>query len=200
MPPLVIPNAVLVRLIWTNGGTPYAVNVLGARNPGAVSITQALTNTVGSAIKGAVASSGLADELSNVVALANVGMRNIAIANQPEFLDAAVPAGGVAAVALLPPQVSLCVTLRTALAGRSFRGRVFLPGFTEDSNDTGGSASADARTAGVAFITAVQDALDGSGLNLAVLSRTVPTATDVSAILVRDAVWDTQRRRATPGI
>jgi hypothetical protein len=60
----------------------------------------------------------------------------------------------------------------------------------------------------VAFVTGIQNALIASGLNLGVIHRPtedpLPVSagfiTTVTAIVCRDAVWDTQRRRAIPGI
>jgi hypothetical protein len=45
---------------------------------------------------------------------------------------------GAEAAEALPSEVALCMTLRTAIRGRSYRGRVFLGGFTEVLNTAGG--------------------------------------------------------------
>lgn len=214
MPKLVIPQGVLVRLIWNRGGVGHAVNVLGALNPGAVAITQGLTNTVGAAVKAALVSSNLDDSLGSDYSLAQVGLRNIAVEDQAEFLDANAAQPGLEATALLPPQIALVVTLRTALAGPSFRGRVFLGGFTEASNEATSTCTAGSAANAVSFISGVSSALTASGFTLAVLSRprdAEPLAlppkpawagrgTGVTAIVTRNLVWDTQRRRAVPGI
>ena len=212
MPAVVVTNAGFCRLIWTQGGVPYAVNVLGIQNTATVTITQTLTNTVGTAIKASLASSQLNAQLGPTIALSQIGLRSIHVANQPEFLDSGSPAPGTATGDVLPPQVSLCVTLRTALAGRSFRGRVFLPGFAESANGAAGAANAAVGTAAAAFLNAVNNNLSTSGLQMAIVSRPVHdaagaviragfvTAVITGGIVVRDLVWDTQRRRAIPGI
>lgn len=205
MAQLIVPNAAQMRLIWANGGQLYALNVLGVV-ANAVAITQALTNTVGAAVKAAFTSSSLNGGVGTAITLANVGLRDIRTANQAEFLDSGGAVAGTSAGDLLPPQTALVVTLRTAQAGRSFRGRVYLPGFTEGVNTPGGASSW--VTAPVTFITAIKSALVTSGMDLGVLSRPAPDAlpprsgfvTTVTSIVVRDAVWDTQRRRAVPGI
>lgn len=195
-----------MRLIWSLGGQLYALNVMGVVNSGAVAITQALTNTIGTAIKSALTSSGLGSGVHTTVALANVGLRDIRTANQAEFLDSGAAVAGTLTGDLLPPQVALVVTLRTAQAGRSFRGRVFLPGFGEGVNSAAGVSTSVAGPP--AFVAAIKSSLITSGLDLGVIHR--PTAsplpvtsgfiTPVTSIVLRDAVWDTQRRRAIPGI
>lgn len=206
MPQLVVANAAQMRLIWALGGQLYALNVLGVVNTGAVAITQTLTNTLGTAIKGSLTSSGLGAALHTTVTLANVGLRDLRTANTAEFLDTGGATAGTAAGDLLPPQVAMCITLRTAQAGRSFRGRVYLPGYGELVNSATGTLTV--ATSSVSFVTAIQSALVTNSLNLGVLSRPrvaplVPSAgfiTPVTSIVARDLVWDTQRRRAVPGI
>lgn len=206
MAQLVVANAAQLRLIWALSGQLYALNVLGVVNSGAVAITQALANTLGTAIKAALTSSGHGATVSNVVGLASVGIRDIRSANTAEFLDTGAATMGTNVSDLLPPQTALVVTLRTAQAGRSFRGRVYLPGFGESANSTTGTITS--TTFCVDFVAAIQAALVSSSLNLGVLSRPreaplSPSAgfvTPVTSIVARDAVWDTQRRRAVPGI
>lgn len=206
MPALVVPNAAQMRLIWSLGGQLYALNVLGVVNAGSVAITQALTNTIGAAVKTGLTTSALGARITTNVALANVGLRDVRTANTAEFLDSGAAVAGTGALDTLPPQTALVVTLRTAQAGRSFRGRVYLCGFSETENFAAGTYSGQAGP--VAFITAVQSALVNNGLNLGVISRPRtdplnPSAgfvTPVTSIVLRDNVWDTQRRRAIPGI
>jgi hypothetical protein len=208
MAQLVVPNAGQMRLIWALGGQLYALNVLGVVNSTAVNITQALTNTIGAAIKTAFTSSAHAASISTTVTLANVGLRDIRTANQAEFLDSGAAVAGTQALELLPPQTALCITLRTASAGPRFRGRVYLPGFTEGDNVAGGITNSATSTPAVAFVAAIQAALVAQSLNLGVIHR--PTAdplpvsagfiTTVTSIVCRDLIWDTQRRRAVPGI
>lgn len=206
MPQLIVPNAAQMRLIWAQGGVLYALNVMGVHIPGATAITQALTNTVGAAIKSALTSSTHGAAVHTTITLANVGLRDIRTANSAEFLDTGGAVAGTGTGDLLPPQVALCITLRTASAGRSFRGRCYLPGFAESVNTATGAAGGSGGS--VAFITAIKSALIASSLDLGVISRPAPDAsppragfiTPVTSIVSRDLVWDTQRRRAIPGI
>lgn len=210
MPALVLANAAILRLIWANGGAPYAVNVFGAINSGGTNVTQSAVNNIGAAIKGALTSSGVVGALGNTISLQTVTLRNINTPNQGELQDVTAPVTGTSAAGLLPPQTALCVTLRTALAGRSYRGRCYLPGFAEDCNDVGGTASAAVGAAAATFVNAIATAMSAQSLPMAVLSRTVYDeegnvvrlgfATPVTLAVTRNLVWDTQRRRAIPGI
>lgn len=211
---LVIPAGALIRLVWSRSGAPYAVNVLGAQNTGSAVFGQALANTIGAAIKGAFTSSGFGARVSSDFALATIGVRNINTANQAEFTDSGAAVAGTNASDPLPAQTCLVVTLRTANAGPSYRGRVYLPGFAEDTNDTNGACLAAASADALTFISAIQTIIDANGLTSAVLSRprdarTIPARTitakagfltPVTAAVVRDLVWDTQRRRQTAGV
>lgn len=206
MPQLVVPGAGQLRLIWALGGQLYALNVMGVVNAGSVAITQALTNTIGTAIKSSFTSSGLVASIHSTVTLANIGLRDIRTANTAEFLDTGGAVAGTMTGDLLPPQIALCITLRTAQAGRSFRGRSYIPGFGEGQNTAAGVSQG--ASGAVAFITAIKANLISSGLDLGVLSRPAPDSsppragfiTTVTSVVARDLVWDTQRRRAVPGI
>lgn len=206
MPSVVIANAVQVRLIWTFG-TLTASNVLGGTVVGAAAINQALANSLGAAIKARLTSSGQVAHLVVGASLASVGVRDIRSANNPELIDTNAAVAGTGAGDGLPPQIALCVTLRTARAGRSFRGRCFLPYYPESDNAAGGVAIAAAQTAGGAFLTGVSTDFVNNGLSMAVLSRpryaldggliSAGFATPITAAVVRDLRWDTQRRRVT---
>lgn len=199
---LVVPSGALLRIVWAQAGVPAAVNVYGARNRNGVAITQALTNTIGAAIRAAfvVASTGWNNSVGTTITLHQVGLRDINQPNLPEFIDTGTPAAGLATGDLLPLNVSLCVTLRTANAGRSFRGRSYLWGFTETANGATGTANAGLLTSAVTWVTAIQSALNSSNFSLAVVSRSRSIVSDVTSVQVRDAVWDTQRKRSLPGI
>ena len=94
----------------------------------------------------------------------------------------------------MPASVALVVTLRTALRGRSHRGRVYQGPWTEVTNGAGGTPS----STQVGFVagqwTAFLAALSGSGVSLVVASYLHSTAENVVSCTV-DQRWDTQRRR-----
>lgn len=194
MPSLVIPTAVQVRLRWTfNGIAGY--NVLGGSVGGGFANSQAIANTLGTAVNGSFTSSGLAALCATTTSLLGVGIRDIRVASQPEFQSAAAAVPGTGAGNPLPNEVAAVVTLRTALAGRRYRGRAYFSGFIVGENSAAGAIVAGLNTALVTFMTNVQTNMAASGITLAVLSRTGSLATPVTLIQTRDTEWDTQRRR-----
>lgn len=200
MPSYVIPQGVSVRLIWTLAGTDTAVNVLGAKNASSLAITQTLTNTIGAAIKSALGTAGLRTLLSTNVGLRAVGLRDVNVANLPEFLDSGAGTNGLSASDLLPGNVCYCVTIRTSKAGKRYRGRYYQWGITESDNTSLGVPSSTSITACVAFVNAIGAVLSANGLAPAVLSRAANDATVWSFAVNRNTTWSTQRRRLLPGI
>jgi hypothetical protein len=218
---LQVANAALLKLYWVVNGQ-LCINVIGVSAPAGVSITQTLTNTIAAAIKSAYTTrlAGLQTVNSN---LTRVGLKDIRNVDLPEFRDLAAGVPGSATGDPLPAQVALCITTRTAKVGRSNRGRVYLPGFSEGQNDVNGAANSAVATAGAGFINDIGAALRGSGLDLGVVSRpserytivkttfhadgtsTAETLSNVQArtggvnvvtvVESRDAKWETQRRR-----
>jgi len=211
----------LTRLLQSFSGQG-AINVLHGIAPAGLAVNQALANTLGAAIKTAW-TSNIGPLSSGTCQLIRVGVRDMRTPNQTEYLDTGAPVSGTSVSEALPSQVALCITLRTALAGKSFRGRVYLGGFAETENIANGLASTATANASIAFLTAVQNAMDASSLNFAVASRpaerylitktvfhndgteTVTTigkgnarsggTAEVTSMESRNAVWETQRRR-----
>jgi hypothetical protein len=210
--PLVITNAAQVTLNWLNQGI-VCHNVLGASKPPGVTVTQALVDSLGAAIKTSYTASGLSAHHNPSTALMSVGVRDISSAGQPEYLDSGAFAGGTTSGEALPPQIAMVVSVRTARAGASYRGRIYLPGWMEIDNSTTGTALQPAADAAVAFIEGVSDAISAAGMLLAILSRpreakTIPAkeiapkagfVTPATAVEIRNLLWDTQRRRGTSG-
>lgn len=167
---MAIPNAAFVTLYWVVNNQ-LAINVIGARVTGNPTFNQALANTLGSSIK-SFYTSGLAAQQPSTTQLVRVGIRDMRTNNQPEWRDSGAPVAGTATLSdPLPTQTALCVTLRTGLSGKSFRGRVYIGGWAESSNDTNGRVNAASQTAAVNFVTAVGTSLSNSQLALAVVSR-----------------------------
>ena len=217
----VIPNCVQVRLLYYNTGA-LAVNVLNAVVSGSVTVNQALANTLGSAIKSAF-STNVAAHYNTSFVLVRVGVRDMRGENLPEFLDTNATVAGTGVADALPLSTAMNLTLRTGKSGKSFRGRIYLPGMTESDNTPAGGISTAAATAGLAFISGIQAAMTGSGLTLGVASRasemttivknvfhadgssstkTLSTTkaksaqiTPVTSVESRTASWETQRRR-----
>jgi hypothetical protein len=186
-------------------------NVLGAIRTGSVTFNQALANALDTAIKSSW-SANLAPRCATSFSLTSVGVRDINTPSNPEFIGSGAAVVGTGTGDILPRQIALCVTLRTALTGPSHRGRVYINGFVEAENDVNQLASSAAQTGAVAFVNGIMTALGNNGLQLAVLSRpvearvipAVPEITipgrpgqglAVTVPVMRNGTWDTQRRR-----
>jgi len=120
----------------------------------------------------------------------------------------AAPLTGALSVPGLPTSVSLTISFRTALRGRSFRGRNYIVGLTE--GQTTGANTVDSSLSD-AFVTAYEQLLTLAGdlgLQWVVVSRfsgvdadekPIPRAagvtTPITTVLVVDNVVDSQRRR-----
>jgi hypothetical protein len=202
------------------------VNVLGAQKLAAL-VNQTLANNLGSAIKSAVASTSWALALAPDVQLLMVGVRDIGAPSLAEFLDEGAPVSGTATDDQLPGGNAVVVTLRTAGAGQSFRGRVYLGGLSETSNAADGTIAPPTAAAAVGFVQAISDAITAQGMKFAVVSRpslltTVLTqtfnadgtvassktetrkarggaVTPIVGVEMRNDIWDSQRRRNAPG-
>lgn len=219
--PNVVPNGAEARVLFSIAGE-LAENTYGFQTAGSMSIDQTLADQVETAIKGAW-NANLGPLCPPTTELLHVGLRDLRQANLPEHLGTSNPAAGTGIADPLPSQVALCLTLRTAGAGRSFRGRSYIGGFDEAQNDTNGEAATGAITAAISYVQSFQTSLNALGLSLAVLTHpqerivetkttyhadgttTVKTMSEqtaktgaanrVTLVEARDASWDTQRRR-----
>jgi hypothetical protein len=194
MTSLVVPGAVQVRLHWTMNGAD-AYNVIGGSVGGGFANSQAVADALDAAIKGHLTSTGLAALLAATTSLVSVGIRDIRVANEAEFVgsNAAVP--GTGGGNPLPNEVAATVTLRTARAGKSFRGRMYFGGFIVGENTGTGQISAALNTTLVSFVQAMNNDMSAQGITPAIVSRKLLVATPVTGVITRDTLWDSQRRR-----
>lgn len=206
--PVVLDNAVQVRLFWTLNGIP-CFNVLGGRVGGGYVNSQAHANSLTTAVLGRFNTSGLQADMADTTVLLGVGIRNLRVANEVEYSNLTTPATGTAVGQALPNQLAAVATLRTAKAGKSYRGRVYISGGDEAQNGANGTIAAGFNTDLLAFLNGVKTDMGTEGITMAVLSHKryanlAPPAdietwagavTDVVSIETRDTQWDTQRRR-----
>ena len=207
-------NGVEMKLRWDLSGTPFALNILHFNNASAAVVNQTLANAVSSSVKTAYTGSGLAVQQPTTIALATVSIRSMTANSDPWFEGAGAPVAGSSTANPLPAANCLVVTLRTALRGRSFMGRTYIAGFSEDANDAAGGATPAAAAASSTFLSTILTSLQGAtpSLVMGVVSRYTripgsavsternpPIITPVVATPT-DQRWDVQRRRARPGI
>ena len=107
--------------------------------------------------------------------------------------DGAVTDAGADTGETLPPQVALAVTLRTALATRAGRGRIYLPPFAV-SQMTNGRMNATNKGTTLTAVKGMFDTLISDGHTPVLYGRTAHTVTPITQLALGD-VFDTQRRR-----
>jgi hypothetical protein len=209
--PTIIPNCVQVRLLWSLPGGRVAVNVMHGSVAGGFTPTSTIAEAVFAALKGAAGWTAWKARVNSGISLTGVDLRDMRTANQPLVASTGAASAGTGAGTALPPGDAFCVTLRTAGAGRGFRGRVYLPGLDTSALAAGGVAAAGTVTDAAAFVTAVQTALTGQSITLAIAQParkqyTGKTGADhparvaavqpVTSIVARNNVIDHQRKRA----
>lgn len=196
MPSFVIANTVQLRLLWRYTATPWAVNVLHFIAPGGFTVDQAAADTARTQVQAAYTSGlNFRGSVSTQWALNEIGLRDIRVANQPEYRATLPSPAGTNGTDPLSPVMTSKVMLRTALAGKRYRGAVFLPGWTEAASTAGLQAGATTAT-GRGFIVAIQANMQSAlGLTLAVASQTNGTSQPVTAPQSLNSIWSIQRRR-----
>jgi hypothetical protein len=206
----IIPQAVQIVLDWALSDGKAAHNVMYGQVTGTVTVNQALANSLHNAITGG-AFGAFAGHLASSTSFVGVTVRDMRAANLPAFQSSVGSTPGTGLAIALPNEVALVVTLRTAKSGRSFRGRLFIPGYALAESIAGNVASPGAVTDTNSWFTSqVSSAIASSGMTpclglfhrLAYTSaggRPVPerpaTTQPITAYVVRDNHWDTQRRR-----
>ncbi|HSR54336.1 MAG TPA: hypothetical protein VLV83_26210, partial [Acidobacteriota bacterium] len=100
---------------------------------------------------------------------------------------------GTSEAACLPFQCAVVVSLRTALATRAGRGRMYTPGVAVDQQDGGRLVTA-AQTTIADSAKAMMDALNGAGLAPVIYHKAAGNFDGVTSLDVGDVI-DTQRRR-----
>lgn len=194
MPALVIPDAMQVVIKGVNLGTEW-VNVWGIVNESPFLMDQSVADEIADAFFDAYALNSTAYNAG--FSLDAIEVRDLRTATSPAW-DAVIPGfSGSNASNALPPQLAAVISHKTAFRGSSYRGRTYMGGFTEDSNEGDGTIAAATRTALAALPGVVQGGLDAmsiAGFELAVLSRKLLVATPIVSSSVDDE-WDRQTRR-----
>lgn len=209
--PLVIPGCVEVVLRWAMANSRFATNVLHAENSFSVGVNEGLCNAIFDFIAADARWTAYALCLNSGTGLQQVKIRNLDVALAPQFESTSTQIIGTGTAGTVPESVALVVTLKSAVAGRTGRGRTYLTGFDTDFVDGNGHATSGLTAAATDFMKCVSDALVASSLDLCVAHRehdeytspstglTVlasPASTArVEQIIVQDNVFDSQRRR-----
>lgn len=209
--PVVIPFGVQVLLTWQVPGGKTGHNVLYGRAVGTPSPTVAQAQAIFSALTTGGLWTALATHLNTSTLLQSVTLTSVHSAGLPSFVSTGSAVAGSNAGLGMPSEVALCVTLRTAGRGPQNRGRMYITGYAVDQVIAGNLVSAAAVTDTAAWANNIKGVLSSQGLTWAIgqQERAAYTGTtgtehparaanvnmDVSAAIVRDNRWDSQRRR-----
>jgi len=208
--PLVIPLTWQVRLAWILPNGRLATNVLHAIVPDGGTPGSDTCNAIFDDIAAATETTAYFAFLAATTALQFLDIRDL---REPELAlvqstSAAVP--GTGTLHALPEEVSLVCTLRSALAGRAHRGRIYLTGYDASAIDTAGHAVAGLTAAATAWVNMVKETFLGHGIAMGIghrghaeyvnakgqtVAAEAPGTDLVTSALVQDNIFDSQRRR-----
>lgn len=209
--PIVIPLAVQVVLNWTVAGGRSGHNVLYGKTPAVPAPTVAMAQALFAGMTTGALWTAMATHLASTLTINSVSVMSVHAANQPVFVSTGSAVAGANATLALPAEMALCVTLRTALRGRSNRGRIFIPNYSVDQVGAGSIVVPLAVTDTAAWANNFITLFSGQGMTLSIGqqeraaytspitgtafahrdAQTVP----VTSLVVRDNHWDSQRRR-----
>lgn len=128
-----------------------------------------------------------------VVDIAPEGVKDLSV-TPPIFLGVTSLAVTSQGQGVSAPQLALCLSLKTGVAGRSYRGRKFLGPLTPESM-AAGMATTDVANQVLTAANALRTALADNDTALQVYSEKLNTETDVTAFACNRIV-DTLRSRA----
>jgi len=208
--PLVIPNTFQVRLIWALSNGRIATNVLHALVDEGTEASVGMANSYFDSLAIDVDVVDYLQYLPTTVSLLRVDIRDLRAPSAPivESDSAAVP--GTGAGDPLPQGVALVATLRTALAGRSHRGRTYLTGFDDTTLDAVGHATGALTASALGFMNSVKTNMLSAIGSMAVghrghaeyinakggtVAEELPGSDPITTVIIRDNVFDSQRRR-----
>jgi hypothetical protein len=210
--PIVIPNAIEVDLVWNLASGKQVKNVLHGQVAAGFNATSAVAQAIYASVIASGSWTAWAAFVHTTASLAAINLRDLRTANMPVVSSTGAATPGTGAGVALPPGSSLVVTLRTASAGRGFRGRVYLPGLDSGLLTAAtGAASAAGNTAALNFITAVQTGLTASAVTLSIANPARQAYTgrkgraigaraagiiNVTSIVTRLTALTSQRRRS----
>ena len=208
--PVIIPSCAQITLNWTLDSGRIGHCVLYGRYSGSYAGTQTQANALMAALTTGGAFSALAAFWSTTQGLSTVSLRDVNTQDNPIVSSNAGVGVGSSASPSLPNEVALVSTLRTAKAGRSGRGRMYVPCWATNALGAGNVAAAAAVTALNNWTATFTSALSGQGYvwvlglphRIAYTGTTgtqhpdrPATSVPVTSSVVRDNHWDSQRRR-----
>jgi hypothetical protein len=185
-------------------------NVLYGRTATVPAPTIAHAQAIFAALTTGAAWTAFAGHLSTSTLLASVTIKSVHVQDQAMVQSTGSAVPGTHASVSTPNETALVVSLRTALSGKSNRGRMYIPGYSVGVVNAANQALATTVTdtttwaSGIIGIFAAQSytLVIGQRARAAYIGSTgtahparVATSTTVTQLLVRNNSWDSQRRR-----
>lgn len=205
-----VVNCVQVRLLFNDPSRSF-MNVLHMVYTPAGPLNPNIADTIFSSLKANTSWTTLMTFLPANTTFTGVDVRDLRTPNFPLIPSTTAAQPGTSASGPLPPQTAIVLTLRTAFAGRAYRGRVFFGGLALNADDgTGHISSPGASQAVQGAGGAIGAAMVAAGGTWGILQRWLPARTShtgaplperqpavvqVQSFTVRDLIFDTQRRR-----
>lgn len=175
--PVVIPNCVEVRLVWSNNGRTFK-NVLHGNLTAAGPLNPTIAETLFSAFKTQLTSSSWGAMIHTTTTMTGVEVKDLRAGNNPTLLSTGAAAAGTGTGNASPLSTALVFTLKTAQSGRAFRGRAYLAGLAPIAIADSLHGAAAAFTNGIAFLNGVNSVMGTQGFPLVVAQRALQAGTD----------------------
>lgn len=180
---------------WPDLVNVLAVRVIDAESPLATADAQQIITRVENFYL------SFADRLSTAWGIDNITVTDFNTPTTPTMQQNSNVVGTLAGD-LLPADTAVCMTLRTGLRGKHFRGRTYLGGFTEAACTAAGEIDTVTRDDIIAGAAVLIANLQGDGFPLAVVStqlnneaRAAAVVTPVTTVDINN-IFDRQRRRS----
>jgi hypothetical protein len=189
------PSTIRGQLVWKLSGVDWAMNVLHWTSGFSGSLLADDVSAMAAEISGLFTSTTLKNHYSPSVLLDRLEVRDIRTDGN-EILSAPINLQGTGTANTLPAQTCLVTTIRTTLASRRGRGRIYWPAMSVVAVGVNGQATTGAVTAAGAFTEGLFSVAAGTfgPVILSVLSRTDNVARSV-VTQSTNSVFDVQTRR-----
>jgi len=208
--PKVVPLAIEVKVSFALSTGKSAHMILAGGHTGSFVPSVAHANSIMTGLSTGAAWTALAGFLGNDMAIFSVTLRDMSAQGLEEFVSTAAQAAGTSTGVAMPFEIALALTFRTTLRGPGHRGRAYIPGWATNALGATNLVAAAAVTAAQNWGLTFASVFAAEGLThvLALPARSAYTGSTgtshpartahtelVTAVLVRDNHWDSQRRR-----
>lgn len=208
--PVVIPSCAQIVLRFNLPAGKVAHTIVYGRYASSFAGSPTQAQALFAALSTGANWTAVQSRLHLATAFAGVDLRDVSVPNAPIISSTGTAVAGTGTGGLLPDESAIVVTLRTAFTGPGFRGRMYFSGWDALQVAAGGGIAAALMTALQNWAQGFTSIFAGQGYTwvLGQPARAAYTgstgrqhparaamSTNISAAVVRDNHWDTQRRR-----